>query len=129
MERLGFLERLVIVARHGILKVLVDIRVLGQDGHQGETIVAGRAEGPEPLHIRNCHNFYQCSKTRFVAAWEGAWRYTVISDMKLQSHTITQGRDRAPARAMLKAIGFTDEDLAKPIIGVANTWIETMPCN
>src|SRR5579862_649413 len=49
--------------------------------------------------------------------------------MKLQSHTITQGRDRAGARAMLKAIGFTDEDLAKPIIGVANTWIETMPCN
>ena len=49
--------------------------------------------------------------------------------MKLHSHTITQGRDRAPARAMLKAIGFTDEDLAKPIIGVANTWIETMPCN
>jgi dihydroxy-acid dehydratase len=49
--------------------------------------------------------------------------------MKLQSHTITQGRDRAPARAMLKAIGFTDADLVKPIIGVANTWIETMPCN
>ena len=49
--------------------------------------------------------------------------------MKLQSHIITQGRDRAPARAMLKGIGFTDEDLAKPIIGVANTWIETMPCN
>jgi dihydroxy-acid dehydratase len=49
--------------------------------------------------------------------------------MKLQSHTITQGRDRAPARSMLKAIGFSDEDLAKPIIGVANTWIETMPCN
>src|SRR5690349_17454587 len=49
--------------------------------------------------------------------------------MKLQSYTITQGRDRAPARSMLKAIGFTDEDLAKPIIGVANTWIETMPCN
>jgi len=49
--------------------------------------------------------------------------------MKLQSYTITQGRDRAPARAMLKGIGFTDEDLKKPIIGVANTWIETMPCN
>ena len=48
---------------------------------------------------------------------------------KLQSYTITQGRDRAPARAMLKAIGFTDEDLRKPIIGIANTWIETMPCN
>jgi len=49
--------------------------------------------------------------------------------MKLHSYTITQGRDRAPARAMLKAIGFTDEDLRKPIIGIANTWIETMPCN
>ena len=49
--------------------------------------------------------------------------------MKLQSHTITQGPHRAPARAMLKGIGFTDDDLAKPIIGVANTWIETMPCN
>src|SRR5678809_511580 len=49
--------------------------------------------------------------------------------MQLQRYTITQGRDRAPARSMLKAIGFTDEDLKKPIIGVANTWIETMPCN
>jgi dihydroxy-acid dehydratase len=49
--------------------------------------------------------------------------------MKLDSYAITQGRDRAPARAMLKGIGFTDEDLKKPIIGVANTWIETMPCN
>ena len=48
---------------------------------------------------------------------------------KLQSHTITQGKHRAGARSMLKAIGFTDEDLKKPIIGVANTWIETMPCN
>src|SRR4029078_12179700 len=37
--------------------------------------------------------------------------------------------DRAGARAMLKAIGFTDEDLAKPLVGVATTWIETMPCN
>src|SRR5271168_2395770 len=53
----------------------------------------------------------------------------MVSAMKLQSHTITQGRDRAPARSMLKAIGFTDADLKKPIFGVANTWIETMPCN
>ena len=49
--------------------------------------------------------------------------------MKLRSHTITQGRDRAPARSMYKAIGFTDEDLRKPIIGIANTWTETMNCN
>lgn len=45
------------------------------------------------------------------------------------SHIITNGRDRAPARSMLKAIGFSDDDLAKPIIGVAHMWIETMPCN
>jgi dihydroxy-acid dehydratase len=45
------------------------------------------------------------------------------------SATLTDGPDRAPARAMLKAIGFTDEDLARPIVGVATTWIETMPCN
>jgi dihydroxy-acid dehydratase len=50
-------------------------------------------------------------------------------DLKHRSKGITDGRDQAPARAMFKAIGFTDSDLAKPIIGVANTWIETMPCN
>jgi dihydroxy-acid dehydratase len=49
--------------------------------------------------------------------------------MKLNSYTITQGKDRAPARSFLKAIGFTDEDLKKPVIGIANTWIGTMPCN
>jgi len=49
--------------------------------------------------------------------------------MKLNSYTITQGRDRAPARAFLKSIGFTDADLKKPIIGIANTWTETMNCN
>src|SRR5258708_15819085 len=49
--------------------------------------------------------------------------------MKLNSYTITQGRDRAPARSYFKAIGFTDEDLKKPIIGIANTWTETMNCN
>src|SRR5579862_2875750 len=51
------------------------------------------------------------------------------SNLKHRSHTITDGPDRAGARSMLKAIGFTDEDLAKPIVGIANTWIETMPCN
>ena len=42
---------------------------------------------------------------------------------------MTDGADRAAARAMLKAIGFDDDALAKPIIGVGTTWIETMPCN
>jgi len=50
-------------------------------------------------------------------------------NLRKESQTINDGVDRAPARAMLKGIGFTDEDLKKPIIGVANTWIETMPCN
>jgi len=50
-------------------------------------------------------------------------------DPKHCSHAITDGRDRAPSRAMFKAIGFNDSDLRKPLIGVANTWIETMPCN
>ena len=48
---------------------------------------------------------------------------------KRNSAALTDGVDRAPARAMLKAVGFTDADLARPLIGVATTWIETMPCN
>tara|TARA_Y100000996_G_C22532309_1_gene647006 strand:- start:153 stop:1853 length:1701 start_codon:yes stop_codon:yes gene_type:complete len=49
--------------------------------------------------------------------------------LKKHSAEMTDGPSRAPARSMLKAIGYTDEDLSKPIIGVATTWIETMPCN
>ena len=45
------------------------------------------------------------------------------------SRIITQGPDRAPSRAMFKAVGLTDEDLNRPMVGVANTWIEVMPCN
>jgi len=45
------------------------------------------------------------------------------------SNPLTTGPSRAPARAMLKAVGFTDADLRKPLIGVANTWIEIGPCN
>ncbi len=45
------------------------------------------------------------------------------------SDTILRGPSRAPARAMLHGVGYSDEDLRKPIIGIANTWIETMPCN
>jgi dihydroxy-acid dehydratase len=56
--------------------------------------------------------------------------YDVPSDpAKRHSAALTDGPDRAAARGMLKAIGFTDDDLARPIVGVATTWIETMPCN
>jgi dihydroxy-acid dehydratase len=48
---------------------------------------------------------------------------------KRKSAALTDGPERAPARAMLKGVGFSDEDLARPLIGVATTWIETMPCN
>jgi dihydroxy-acid dehydratase len=48
---------------------------------------------------------------------------------KNNSRAISEGPNRAPARAMLKAVGFTDEDLRRPFIGVANTWIEIGPCN
>ncbi|HWV24472.1 MAG TPA: dihydroxy-acid dehydratase, partial [Thermomicrobiales bacterium] len=50
-------------------------------------------------------------------------------DMRFNSKTLYDGNSRAGARAMMKSIGFSDEDLKKPIIGIANTWIETMPCN
>ncbi len=54
---------------------------------------------------------------------------TTSDPAKRHSAALTDGPDRAAARAMLKAVGFTDADLAKPLIGVATTWIETMPCN
>ncbi|MBI3615049.1 MAG: dihydroxy-acid dehydratase [Candidatus Omnitrophica bacterium] len=47
----------------------------------------------------------------------------------MRSDAIKKGVDRAPARAMLRAVGLSDEDFGKPLIGVANTWIEVMPCN
>jgi dihydroxy-acid dehydratase len=50
-------------------------------------------------------------------------------DLKHRSRALTEGPERAAARAYLHGIGYTAEDLAKPIIGVAHSWIETMPCN
>jgi dihydroxy-acid dehydratase len=51
------------------------------------------------------------------------------TDLRHKSRTILEGRDRAPARSFLKGMGYSDEDLSKPIVGVAHSWIETMPCN
>jgi dihydroxy-acid dehydratase len=50
-------------------------------------------------------------------------------DLKHKSRALTEGPERAAARAYLKGIGYDDEALSKPLIAVANTWIETMPCN
>jgi dihydroxy-acid dehydratase len=50
-------------------------------------------------------------------------------DPRHRSRTLYDGNERAPARSQLKGIGFSDADLARPIVGIANTWIGTMPCN
>ncbi|HEU5298586.1 MAG TPA: dihydroxy-acid dehydratase [bacterium] len=54
---------------------------------------------------------------------------TAVRNVRERSARILDGPDRAPARSYFKAIGLTDDDLRRPLIGVANTWIELMPCN
>ena len=51
------------------------------------------------------------------------------SKLKIRSKDVTEGTARAPNRAMLRAMGLTDEELARPLVGVANTWNEATPCN
>ncbi|MGH9900134.1 MAG: dihydroxy-acid dehydratase [Pyrinomonadaceae bacterium] len=51
------------------------------------------------------------------------------SNNKINSRVLLEGPSRAPARSYFKSVGFNEEDLKRPIIGIANTWIETMPCN
>ena len=51
------------------------------------------------------------------------------SRFREHSHVILDGPSRAPARSYFRAVGFSDADLQKPLVGIANTWIETMPCN
>jgi len=53
----------------------------------------------------------------------------IAFDVKHRSRALTEGPERAAARAYLHGIGYSAEDLAKPIVGVAHSWIETMPCN
>ena len=53
----------------------------------------------------------------------------MASDLKHKSRELTEGPGRAPARAMLRAVGLRDEDFAKPLVAVANTWSEVTPCN
>lgn len=56
-------------------------------------------------------------------------RDSVANMLNKRSRTLVEGAERAGARAMLKAVGFTDDDLAKPLVGIANTWTEIGPCN
>ncbi|NBI28450.1 dihydroxy-acid dehydratase [Chengkuizengella marina] len=50
-------------------------------------------------------------------------------DLRIRSKVISEGANKAPNRAMLRAVGFTDEDFKKPMVGVASTWSEVTPCN
>src|SRR6187455_562290 len=52
-----------------------------------------------------------------------------MADLKPRSHDVTTGMQKAPNRAMLRAVGFTDDDWEKPQIGVASSWNEITPCN
>src|SRR6201982_855879 len=52
-----------------------------------------------------------------------------MADLKLRSHDVTTGMQKAPARAMLRAVGMTDEDWDKRQIGIASSWNEITPCN
>ncbi|PLR77229.1 dihydroxy-acid dehydratase [Bacillus sp. V3-13] len=52
-----------------------------------------------------------------------------MRDLRIKSHVISDDEKRAPNRAMLRAVGFSDEDFKKPMIGIASTWSEVTPCN
>ena len=90
----------------------------------------GRYRGLPALSRRAIHLTAPAHRTGSAPMPDAPHPYTTPSDpAKRHSAALTDGPDRAAARGMLKAIGFTDEDLAKPLIGVGTTWIETMPCN
>src|SRR3712207_3370695 len=69
--------------------------------------------------------FFFSSRRRHTRYWRDWSSDVCSSDLR----ALPDGPERAPARAYLKGIGFDDEALSRPIIGVASTWIETMPCN
>src|SRR3954469_14632989 len=83
-----------------------------------------------PVQISN--GYAKCSIINLTDCWAAPYGRPMSASSAPRpgrSLTITGGSHRAPARAMLKAVGFTDEDLRKPLIGIANTWIEIGPCN
>ncbi|MEO8632302.1 MAG: dihydroxy-acid dehydratase [Chloroflexota bacterium] len=53
----------------------------------------------------------------------------MTTDARSRSRVLIDGPDRAPARSMMRAVGYTDEDFRRPLVGVAHSWIEIMPCN
>src|SRR6201999_4589474 len=92
----------------------------GPARHLAARPLGARAAGAQPPQLRSRR---RVDSAAMSAAGNGHL------DLKHRSRALTEGRDRAAARAYLKGIGYDDEALSKPIIGIANTWIETMPCN
>jgi len=87
---------------------------------RGEAAERGEASSPVGEPLREC---------TWVPVGDTLRCMSAPLDPKHRSRVLTEGPERAPARAYLKGIGFDDEALSKPVIGVASTWIETMPCN
>src|ERR1017187_494456 len=96
VQHLGFLVRLVIVTHHGIRQVLIDVRALGQDRHQRETLVAGRAKRPEPLHIRNRHN---CNYSNMPAARAAPYCALTGTEVNVTVEPTVRTRNPTPVSA------------------------------
>src|SRR5213592_2458990 len=84
--------------------------------------------GEGPRQGRGCAPPHSISRRR-AGRRNACSRARVSQDLRHQSRAVVDGPDRAPARSYLYSIGLTKDDLEKPIVGVANTWIGTMPCN
>src|SRR5205807_7455982 len=69
------------------------------------------------------------SKDKLVALRAFPCHHPAMSESERRSRDVTEGYQRAPARAMLRAIGMTDDDWSKPQVGVASSWNEVTPCN
>src|SRR5580765_3380598 len=96
------------------------------------SIAAGRGPGKGPrLHCTFQPDPTPSDPTSEMPAMSDPTRAQAPASDPAKRHSaaLTDGPDRAGARSMLKAIGFTDEDLAKPLIGVGTTCIETTPCD
>jgi dihydroxy-acid dehydratase len=77
----------------------------------------------------NAHDGSMAQRLYGMAIDSGRNLFVTDSPLKPRSSALTEGAHRAPARAMLRASGMKDEDFSKPLIGIANTWIEIGPCN
>src|SRR3979490_1867466 len=91
--------------------------------------VAIRTGIPRPRSLTPSYGSFAASGDAPAAVGHPLDTLAVMSDLKPRSHEVTDGIERAPARAMLRAIGMTDDDWDKPQVAVASSWNEVTPCN